>query len=63
MLQRNGTGAVIISPTRELAMQTFGVLRELMEEHPAQTCGLVRMNSINGKLLLDNKSFISYVQL
>jgi ATP-dependent RNA helicase DDX18/HAS1 len=41
MLPRNGTGAVIISPTRELAMQTFGVLRELMEEHPAQTCGLV----------------------
>jgi ATP-dependent RNA helicase DDX18/HAS1 len=41
MLPRNGTGAVIISPTRELAMQTFGVLREIMEEHPAQTCGLV----------------------
>ena len=41
MLPRNGTGAVIISPTRELAMQTFGVLREIMEEYPAQTCGLV----------------------
>jgi len=41
MLPRNGTGAVIISPTRELAMQIFGVLREIMEEFPAQTCGLV----------------------
>lgn len=41
MLPRNGTGAVIITPTRELAMQIFGVLRELMEEFPAQTCGLV----------------------
>ncbi|ODM97245.1 putative ATP-dependent RNA helicase pitchoune [Orchesella cincta] len=41
MLPRNGTGAVIITPTRELAMQIFGVLRELMEEFPAQTCGLI----------------------
>jgi superfamily II DNA/RNA helicase len=41
MLPRNGTGAVIISPTRELAMQIFGVLREIMEEYPGQTCGLV----------------------
>jgi ATP-dependent RNA helicase DDX18/HAS1 len=41
MLPRNGTGAVIISPTRELAMQIFGVLREIMEEFPGQTCGLV----------------------
>lgn len=42
MLPRNGTGAVIISPTRELAMQIFGVLREIMDEYPGQTCGLVR---------------------
>lgn len=28
-----GTGCIIISPTRELAMQTFGVLRELMKYH------------------------------
>ena len=30
---RNGTGVVIISPTRELSMQTFGVLRELLKHH------------------------------
>jgi len=32
-LPRNGTGAIILSPTRELAMQTFGVLRELLMHH------------------------------
>ena len=32
-LPRNGTGIVIISPTRELSMQTFGVLRELLKHH------------------------------
>ena len=30
-LPRNGTGVLMISPTRELAMQTFGVLRELLK--------------------------------
>merc|ERR1712018_244042 len=30
-LPRTGTGIVIISPTRELSMQTFGVLRELLK--------------------------------
>jgi len=39
-LPRNGTGALIISPTRELAMQIFGVLRELMQHHH-HTYGLV----------------------
>ncbi|XP_011062980.1 PREDICTED: probable ATP-dependent RNA helicase pitchoune [Acromyrmex echinatior] len=29
----NGTGCIIMSPTRELAMQTFGVLKELMKYH------------------------------
>ena len=29
-MPRNGTGVIIISPTRELSMQTFGVLRELL---------------------------------
>lgn len=31
---------IIVSPTRELSMQTFGVLREVMQEH-TQTYGLV----------------------
>lgn len=39
-MPRNGTGAVIISPTRELSMQTYGVLRELMAHHK-QTYGLI----------------------
>lgn len=39
-MPRNGTGAVIISPTRELSMQTFGVLKELMAHHK-QTYGLI----------------------
>ena len=39
---RNGTGAVIISPTRELSLQIYGVLRDLCDEgnHP-MTHGLV----------------------
>lgn len=37
---RNGTGVLIISPTRELSMQTFGVLKELMAHHN-HTYGLV----------------------
>lgn len=32
-MPRNGTGCIVISPTRELAMQTFGVLKELMKYH------------------------------
>ena len=31
--QRQGTGAIIISPTRELALQTFGVVSQLAEAH------------------------------
>ncbi|KAK5164803.1 ATP-dependent RNA helicase [Saxophila tyrrhenica] len=37
---RNGTGVLIVSPTRELALQIFGVARELMEHH-SQTFGIV----------------------
>lgn len=37
---RNGTGVVVISPTRELALQIFGVARELMQHH-TQTFGIV----------------------
>ena len=39
-LPRNGTGVLIISPTRELSMQTFGVLRELLKHHD-HTYGLI----------------------
>lgn len=39
-MPRNGTGVIIISPTRELSMQTFGVLKELMKYHH-HTYGLV----------------------
>ncbi|CZS99424.1 probable ATP-dependent RNA helicase HAS1 [Rhynchosporium agropyri] len=37
---RNGTGVIIVSPTRELALQIFGVARELMSYH-SQTYGIV----------------------
>ncbi|EGP92601.1 ATP-dependent RNA helicase HAS1 [Zymoseptoria tritici IPO323] len=37
---RNGTGVIVVSPTRELALQIFGVARELMENH-TQTYGIV----------------------
>ncbi|XP_076023913.1 ATP-dependent RNA helicase DDX18 [Genypterus blacodes] len=39
-MPRNGTGVVILSPTRELAMQTYGVMKELMTHH-VHTFGLV----------------------
>lgn len=37
---RNGTGVLVVSPTRELALQIFGVARELMGHH-SQTFGIV----------------------
>lgn len=37
---RNGTGAIVITPTRELALQIYGVARELMAHH-SQTLGIV----------------------
>jgi ATP-dependent RNA helicase DDX18/HAS1 len=37
---RNGTGAIVITPTRELALQIYKVLTELCEYHPL-THGLV----------------------
>ncbi|KAG6845655.1 ATP-dependent RNA helicase [Tephrocybe sp. NHM501043] len=36
----NGTGIVIITPTRELALQIFGVAKDLMANH-SQTFGIV----------------------
>ncbi|KAG1908412.1 P-loop containing nucleoside triphosphate hydrolase protein [Suillus fuscotomentosus] len=37
---RNGTGIIIVSPTRELALQIFGVAKDLMAHH-SQTFGIV----------------------
>ncbi|GIK03048.1 ATP-dependent RNA helicase [Aspergillus viridinutans] len=37
---RNGTGVIVVSPTRELALQIFGVARELCQYH-SQTFGIV----------------------
>ncbi|XP_021377360.1 ATP-dependent RNA helicase HAS1-like isoform X2 [Mizuhopecten yessoensis] len=37
---RNGTGCIIISPTRELCMQSFGVVKELLKHH-FHTYGLI----------------------
>ncbi|CAG0887396.1 unnamed protein product [Cyprideis torosa] len=39
-LPRNGTGVIIISPTRELSMQTYGVVTELLSHHH-HTHGLI----------------------
>ncbi|XP_073701490.1 ATP-dependent RNA helicase DDX18 [Garra rufa] len=39
-MPRNGAGVVVLSPTRELAMQTYGVLKELMTHH-VHTYGLI----------------------
>ena len=39
---RNGTAAVVISPTRELSMQIYGVARELLKYH-SQTHGAPRV--------------------
>jgi len=39
-MPRNGTGAIILSPTRELAMQTYSVLKELLTNHH-HTYGLI----------------------
>ncbi|KAK0170857.1 hypothetical protein PV328_008654 [Microctonus aethiopoides] len=39
-MPRNGTGCIIISPTRELSLQTFGALKELLKHHQ-HTYGLL----------------------
>ncbi|CAL8467629.1 g7167 [Coccomyxa elongata] len=39
-MPRNGTGVLIISPTRELAMQIYSVARDLLQHH-SQTHGLI----------------------
>ncbi|CAE6516646.1 unnamed protein product [Rhizoctonia solani] len=45
---RNGTGIIIISPTRELALQIFHVAKEIMSGHHSQTFGIV-MGGANRK--------------
>lgn len=47
-MPRNGTGVIVISPTRELSLQTFGVVRDLMKYHP-HTFGIV-MGGANRKV-------------
>ena len=39
-LPRNGTGVIVISPTRELSLQTYGVVAELLQYH-TQTHGII----------------------
>lgn len=48
---RNGTGAIVISPTRELALQIFGVAKELLANH-SQTLGIL-MGGANRKAEAD----------
>ncbi|KAJ3086450.1 ATP-dependent RNA helicase [Quaeritorhiza haematococci] len=48
---RNGTGVIIISPTRELALQIFGVAKDLLKYH-TQTFGIV-MGGANRKAEAD----------
>uniref|UniRef100_A0A0N4ZGB3 ATP-dependent RNA helicase n=1 Tax=Parastrongyloides trichosuri TaxID=131310 RepID=A0A0N4ZGB3_PARTI len=37
----NGTGVIVISPTRELSLQTYGVLTELLENNSSLSHGLI----------------------
>ena len=46
-----GTGVIIVSPTRELALQIFGVAKELLAHHN-QTFGIV-MGGANRKAEAD----------
>ena len=41
-----GTGCIIISPTRELAIQTFSVLKGLMKYHHNLTHGIIAGGAI-----------------
>ncbi|CAB0020642.1 unnamed protein product [Nesidiocoris tenuis] len=59
-MPRNGTGCIILSPTRELSMQTFGVLQELMKYHH-HTYGLVMggaSREVEAKKLLNGINII-----
>ncbi|KXJ13155.1 ATP-dependent RNA helicase DDX18 [Exaiptasia diaphana] len=48
---RNGTGVIIISPTRELSLQTYGVAQDLLKEHNF-TYGII-MGGVNRKTEAD----------
>jgi ATP-dependent RNA helicase DDX18/HAS1 len=51
--RKQGTGAIVISPTRELSLQIYGVLRDLIEYgHFQQTHGLI-MGGANRKAEAD----------
>lgn len=45
---RNGTGVIVISPTRELSLQTFGVAHDLLSRGHTHTFGIV-MGGANRK--------------
>jgi ATP-dependent RNA helicase DDX18/HAS1 len=47
--RRDGTCCIIISPTRELATQTYETARSLMEEHKSLTHGLIMGGSKKSK--------------
>lgn len=49
---RNGTGVIVVTPTRELALQIFGVAREMMKNH-SQTCEYTPVSSMGGRSLGD----------
>ena len=46
-----GTGIIIVSPTRELALQIFGVAKDFMTHH-SQTLGIV-MGGANRRVEVD----------
>lgn len=51
LIESIGTGIIIITPTRELALQIFGVAKDLMAHH-SQTFGVV-MGGANQKAEMD----------
>jgi ATP-dependent RNA helicase DDX18/HAS1 len=54
--RQQGTGAIVISPTRELSLQIYGVLRDIIEYgHFQQTHGLI-MGGANRKAEADKLS-------
>jgi len=55
----DGLGALVISPTRELALQTFDVLRKVGARHSALSAGLV----IGGKAFSEEQKHICGVNI